>query len=371
MQENQPTAHRLAPLCLPPPPTATAWQGVASQSPQLDIACRDGSVVTLPTPLFWYAPDWYQLEVDLADLLAFASSQRGILVAALRSELGAPQRAPLLFGDASGAEATAAPPRLVPYRPERYGLSVRDFDDAAIIDVRLTLARDPSGRFAFPPAQIQRWESTPADEPLSGGSWVPATSFPPDVVSAKHLASKLTQLRFLAPSAAVFLSLWPYRLSEELPQLLAGKPDGIILRLDRLNLDGLQLARVVRKARQLLDQCGGGRLPLWVVPGDVSADDAVKLIALGASAVAIDSWCERVRESAIQSRVSSAGARLGYAAAESDSPESLLKMIDQQMSGDLERFLGLYLSLDQVAADQRLGSFDSGWAEALGVPLLG
>ena len=43
--------------------------------------------------------------------------------------------------------------RIVPYRPERYGLSDRDFDDARIIDVRLAMNRDESGRFAFSPEQ--------------------------------------------------------------------------------------------------------------------------------------------------------------------------------------------------------------------------
>lgn len=381
---------QLAPLCLPPPPTATAWQGVTTQSPHHEIVRRDGGTVTIPLPLFWYAPDWYQVEVDLADLLAAAISERGILVAALRSELGPPDQQPLLYGaapsDQPGGSAnetlTAAgsnqsapvstPPRIVPYRPERYGLAGQDFDGAAIIDVRLTLTRDPSGRFAFPPAQLERWESTPADEPVGGGAWVPAASFPPDVVSIDHLASKLMQLRALSPSAAVFVSLWPYRLTEELPQLVGAGPDGIILRLDRLSLDGLQLARLVRTARSLLDQTGAKAMPLWIATaGEIVPEDAVKLIALGASAVGIDGWCRQVRDHAVHSRTSSTAARLGYAAAESDSVEALLTMIDNQMGERLERFLGHYLTLSQVDVAQQLGSFDPHWAEALGVSQLG
>ena len=61
---------------------------------------------------------------------------------------------------------------MIPYRPERYGLSDRDFDGAAVVDVRLAMRRDSTGRFAFTHAEeIGRWEATQAGV-AAGGRWL-------------------------------------------------------------------------------------------------------------------------------------------------------------------------------------------------------
>ncbi len=73
----------------------------------------------------------------------------------------------------------------------------------------------------------------------------------------------------------------PYRLEDELPPIIAAKPDGLILRLDEVDLEGLQLAALTRRARQLMKQAGAKQLPLWIVPGAITPDDAAKLIAPG------------------------------------------------------------------------------------------
>ena len=86
--------------------------------------------------------------------------------------------------------------------------------------------RDESGRFAFSPEQLERWEATPESHPLAGGGWVPSASFPPDVPSMQQLSSKLNQLRDLSPGAAVFVSIGSYRLDQELAQVVAANPDG-------------------------------------------------------------------------------------------------------------------------------------------------
>ena len=268
---------------------------------------RTAEIIEFDVPLFWYDPPWHDVSADAADVIATAVAELGVLVSALRRDLSGVDREPGFHAtereeneqddDAGDSEEAFEPlPRIVPYRPERYGLSDRDFDAARIIDVRLLMTRDPSGRFAYSPQQIERWEATPAGEPLAGGGWVPSATFPPDVASMQHLSSKLSQLRALSPTAAVFVSMGPHRLNKELPEIIANKPDGLILRLDELPLDGLQLASVTRHARQLIDQMVGEEFPLWVVPGEITPDDAVKLIACGASAVAIDDWCNPIIE---------------------------------------------------------------------------
>ncbi len=261
---------------------------------------------------------------------------------------------------------TGAFSRIVPYRPERYGLSDLDFDDARIIDVRLTIRRDDSGRFAFSPDQIQRWEATPEGQPLAGGSWVPAATFPPDVASIKHLSSKLDQLRILSPSAAVFVSVGPFRLEEDLPRIVAAKPDGLMVRLDELRLDGLQLALTVRRCCELARESASRDLPVWVVPGPTTPDDAVKLILLGASGIAIDHWCEPLIHEAVNAPPASS---YGYSPPASNATQ-IDTLIDGTLSGPLERFIGLMESLEGRPPSECLAAVDSTWADALDVPEL-
>ena len=377
-------------LCLLPPPTHTPWAGEPPQSTQTTISGKSGATVTTKLPLFWYAPDWYKIPIELAGPLAHAVSRWGVQVAALRREIAKPDLESLLHQPLPSEPAVQrqnGPPdhrqdqpsaenrssflaRIVPYRPERYGLQAEDFDGAAIVDVRLTLARDASGRFAFPPAQVARWEATPADEPLAGGGWVAAAAFPPDVVSIEHLSVKLQQLRTLSPGAAIFVSVNPFRLRQELPGILAAEPDGVILRLDQISLDGLQLAGLTRHARTLMNENAAAEMPLWIVPGAVSADDAVKLIALGASAIAIDSWCNPLRDLLTEQKTSSAAPRPRYPSQTKTNLNELVQLVDQHLDQPISRFIGLYLSLGRSSADARLGSFSAAWTKTLSLPYL-
>ncbi len=365
---------RLAPLCLLPPATDTPWTGIDWAATGSGIARRSGDAERLELPLFWYAPDWFRVPTELAAELAWSVSRLGVMVAALRSEIAAPGTETRLHeGSAAvpggGAGSPGALLRMVPYRPERYGLVARDFDDAGVIDVRLAGSRDGYGRFAYTPAQIQRWEATPDEEPLAGGSWLPAATFPPDVVSLTHLATKLDQLRSLAPTAMVYVSIAPVRLDDELPRIASAKPDGLILRLDQLHVDGLPLASLVRRARKLLDRyAASDTMPMWVVPGAVSPGDVVKLIELGASAVAIDAWCNPVRDHALQIRPPSS---FGYTAPGDSYPKMVDTFVRDQLLDLVESVRGLSLSAKQLPPGERLGSFSGSWSKTLGVRPIG
>ncbi|NND96880.1 MAG: hypothetical protein HKN47_06070 [Pirellulaceae bacterium] len=366
---------RLATLYLLPPPASTSWAGTPGQTIQSTIVRQKRDPLTLDLPLFWYDPRWCELPTSQADDLAVAVSRHNILVSALRSDLSGPDvktdfHAPQSAADSDSkgenaddkAESTTEEPtyfpRIVPYRPERYGLSPKDFDHATIIDVRLMMPRDTSGRFAYSPEQIARWESKNPSDAETDGSWVPAATFPPDVDSFEKLSSKLNQLRQLAPSAAVFTSIGPFRLEQEVPLAVAAKPDGLIVRLDQVALEPLQLAALTRRARQLINDANGKKVPLWIVPGEITADDAVKLVALGADAIGIDAWCNPLLD------VPDTG-RSHYS-----SSVDFDDLADDALTERLERFSGLYLSLQRVPVKERLGSFSATWARTLAVRAL-
>lgn len=365
---------RLADLQFVSPPSDTAWTGPAPEWKHPTIRLRSGGSIDLDMPLFWDDPPWYLLPIDRASALAIAVAQCGIPVSALRSDLAATDGASPLHDPVSSssedddASSGAALPRIVPYRPERYGVEHRDFDGATIIDVRLTMERDGSGRFAYSPAQLQRWEGTAKDHPVAGGSWVPSASFPPDVLSMEHLGTKLDQLRLLAPTAAVFVSIEPWRLSNELPAVIKGNPDGVILRLERVATNGLQLAAITRHARRLINKVGAADLPLWVVPGPIVPDDAAKLITLGATAVAIDTWCESLWEVALGNN-QSAAARLGYTSLLATKSSFLSQVVSDQLGPKMMRVSGLLNSIQKVPAAERLTSLDASWRERLGLGL--
>ncbi len=364
---------RLSQLYFLPPPVTTPWTGVGTLSVATTVNRSEGRALTLPLPLFWYDPRWALLPTELADELAVAVSEHDVLVSALHSDVAGPDIDPALFADRSPVRQDAGGgrddenvaikprptflPRIVPYRPERYGLSPVDFDHATIVDVRLMMTRDVSGRFAYSPEQIARWEATPEDAPLAGGGWVPAATFPPDVESMEHLSSKFDQLRRLAPDAAIFASMGPYRMEDELPGIVGAGPDGLILRLDEVDLEGLQLAALTCRARSLMKQAGGKHLPLWIVPGNITPDDAAKLVALGADGIGIDSWCDSLIEASFGETDA-----YGY----SKRP-NMPAIVAESLPGMIERFTGLYLSLQRVPKKERLGSFSATWANTLKV----
>lgn len=368
---------RLAKLLLASPPADTSWTGPPPEWRHPMIRRCDGRQVEIDLPLFWYDPPWYRLPTDRANAVAVAVARLGIVVSAMRSDV-ASSNDPSSFHDETIGEnephddgSRRALPRIVPYRPERYGLVDRDFDGARIIDVRLTMHRDESGRFAYAASQIERWESTPSGHPASGGSWVPSATFPPDLPSIQHLGTKLDQLRMLSPNAAVFVSIGPWRLEKELVAVAASQPDGVILRLDELASDegdAISLAVLTQHARKLLDRVGSPQTPLWIVPGAISVADAAKLVALGASAVAIDRWCDDLWLGA-NSQDRSAAARLGYSSASSTSSSFLSQLAGEELQPLLSQFTGLLNSLQLMPPDQQLASLDQQWCEQLGLQL--
>jgi len=360
--------HRLGPLQLLPPPTRAASPGGRLRSAETTLRRTDAVEIPIPLPLFWYDPPWIRFQPTVADQLAASVARQDVVVSAIGRDLEVPEEAIRLMAPVHDDNETNSLvgkylPRMTPYRIERYGLSVDDFDGPRVIDVRLTPFRDASGRLAYSQPQMNRWERPEKGVAISGGGYVAVASFPPDVVSLKQLAVKLDQLRSLAPHSAVFVSIGPFRLEEDVSSALVARPDGLIVRLDEVDLDGKQLARQVHRVRRLIDESDGDPVPLWIVPGPVSPDDVAKLVALGASAVAIDHWCVPLIE-----RLENELAALPF---DRHSVIDIESMAAESLWQPLDRVVGL---LSSFPPDQNptalLGTFDPGWADACGAALL-
>ncbi|MCD0462522.1 hypothetical protein [Roseiconus lacunae] len=361
---------RLAGLHLLPPRCSEVWTSTPLRSARQLIRRSDDTSIAIDLPMFWYDPPWIDLPPMIAGRLAASVANMDVIVSALCRDLSeSDEEVGELFlpieEDATSAPATQPNflPRMTPYRVERYGFLSEDFDHSRIIDVRLSPSRDHSGRLAYSPTQMQRWERSDESSPISGGGYVAASTFPADMITVQQAKTKLDQLRRLAPQAAILLSVTPYRLEDELSAALQSNPDGIILCLDRPEFEGLQIAAIVSSTREFLRRKNHAQLPLWVVPGDVSADDVSKLIALGATAVAVDSWCSPLVD-AIQEELRHA-----------HSYEPLLReipsMVSEHLWSDIDRVVGLCSSFEsQSPINEKLGTYHAKWAKASGALML-
>ncbi|QDV42639.1 hypothetical protein Enr13x_24880 [Stieleria neptunia] len=361
---------RLGSLQLLPPLSASVWATSPMHPASQTIARPDGTAVRLELPLFWYEPPWIQLPRDVAGRLAASVANLDVVVSALRRDIASDEEPSELFAEIPVDESTAtdAPrpqflPRMTPYRAERYGFTPADFDETRIIDVRLAATRGDSGRLAYSPDQMSRWEGGPEGLTIGGGGYVATGSFPTDVVSLKQARTKLDQLRLLAPSAAVFVSIDCYRLEEEIAAALVSRPDGLIVRMNQPEIEGLQLASLVTKTRRLMAEHDFADKPLWVVPGEVSARDVAKLIALGASAVAIDAWCRPLVQFLLESMPTSRYDRTAF--------NQIPAVTSQHLWDDIDRVIGLVSTImPHGTTPQRLGTYHSRWAKASGAALL-
>lgn len=364
--------------------------------PDLTIARDQGDEVLLPTPLFLDAAPWHHWSLPVARRLAEKLSQRGVLVSALQRELGDPQSATV---DSKGKRVSKLHDvaavtdraggghwRMLPYRSERYGLQAVDLDLGHVIDLQLSVVRDSSGRFAYSAERLSRLEVTPDGQPLSGGSWVPAMTLPPDLGRLEDLPKKLLQLRQLSPRAAVVVSTGPESLHQTLAPLLAARPDALLIRLDHLHMNGLSLVSLFLKIKDQVRQ--HGPTPLWLTlpqplgpphshavaysdgsegydPASV-ADDAVKMLVLGAAAVAIDHWLQPLYPAIAQVPPPSQYASNSLTVLDQTLEALLADTIDPM----IQRFVSMLASRQPGGPADALATTDPEWAEVTGVRCL-
>lgn len=355
---------RLSKIVFVPPQIGRQWH----YDSQPDSAETTGGI-RHRIPLFYSNPPWHRLCPTAADRLAQAIADRGIAVTALLRDLSGPKRLPS-FHDQPRS-------RIIPYRPERYGLVPADFDAAEVIEFRLTLPRDDDGRFAYSTQQVSRWEAKKPDNfnadkfsvdapPVDHGC-VPAASFPPDVESLEQLSIKIQQLRALSGGAAVVVSMTPYRISEELPIILSQQPDGILLRCTENHFPALAIAKATVQAAAIIDQPS---MPIWIHASGITPTDAVKLMHLGASGVSVDAWCDPIVDYVVETM------KLGqHLPTMSDQirlvTESRIDdVVEHMLMPYLDEFRGYSESIAGLTKSSRFAATDPAWSAALGLNLL-
>ncbi len=308
-----PAAALLDEIGLLPPPLHTPWVGSAATS-----VLADGS----GWPLFWYDPPWHYVPAPVAKQIVSAVDALKIPTAALGRDLGKDRIGDVLLGHT-----------ITPYRPDRYGLQLSDLQSASVVDVRLARARDAMGRYAYSRQQMTRWLDSESEAENSSlvpaPDWVPAPGWPPELPDVHALAGKFAQLRTLQPSVRCAVSVTPYRTQEELPPILSAKPDIVILRMDDSDeMTGVRMAAVIVAILTLI-KAHHRQADLWVVPPhQPSADDCVKMYALGVAAIGIDWWCQPLISQAMQGQ----------------STESFLEAANRLLSERTERIAALVRS---------------------------
>ncbi|QDS95134.1 hypothetical protein FF011L_39210 [Roseimaritima multifibrata] len=287
-----PSVDLLPNVGLLPPPIDQMWTDLLPLQGVRQRAESAGS----PGRFFWYDPPWYYVSPQTAASIVMAVDALRVPVAALGCELGENDLGDLMLGHS-----------LVPYRPDRYGLGIKDLMAANVIDLRFARTRDWQGRYAYSDEQMSRWlgldlagdedanPSVPESQSVSAPGWLP------EFKDTSLLCRKIEQFHCLQPNARCAVSLGPYRLANELPAVLAAKPDIVILRLDDSDeLREERLTSLLLKATEQLSR-QSDNTDLWVVPPDApTPDDCVKMFALGVQAVAIDWWCQPLITQAMQ-----------------------------------------------------------------------
>lgn len=229
----------------------------------------------VPLPFFWYDPPWSRASLDRCLFVAEQVGRYGVTISALQGDLST---------GGAGLESLTWP-RLAPHRCDRAGWSLADAQRATAIELRLGMNRDADGRYLYSAAQMARWhQGQDTSRGAKQQSWVPLL-YPPEWSDLSQMKVKVSQLRVLS-NAAVFVSCDEANLGEILPAARSAGVDAVILRCQ----DDPVLA--LRNAGSLLGASQGERRPhIWLEGGKLEAQDAVKCLALGASAVSIDSMC--------------------------------------------------------------------------------
>lgn len=230
---------------------------------------------TIPLPAFWYDPPWHRAELERCQVVADAVGRLGVTIGALQSELS----------DKEGAGEEITWSRLAPHRCDRAGWSIGDFQNVAVIELRLGMNRDAAGAYAYSPGQVARWNMTGEASGQPPRQRCAPLLFPPEWPDLLGMKSKVAQLRALS-DAAVYVSCDEAVLEEVMTGACAAQADGVILRCEADPVAALERSAAILDASDL-----DWRPQIWLAGGPLTPMQAVKCYALGAAAVSIDSLC--------------------------------------------------------------------------------
>lgn len=253
----------------------TPLHGAISTAPAAQAGA--GAAREIPLPFFWYDPPWALASLDRCRLVADVAGRLGLTISALESDLTSE----------AGGLADIGWPRLAPHRCDRAGWSLSDAQQATVIELRLGMNRDAAGHYRYSAAQMDRWyaEEATGQNSNQDRSWIPLL-FPPEWPDLSHLSSKLTQLRRLG-QAAIYVSCDESDLAVVLPVVSAARGDGVIVRCA-----GDPTATLQQTAAWFRESAERHRPRIWLAGCKLTAEEAVKCIALGAAAIAIDWMCD-------------------------------------------------------------------------------
>lgn len=299
----------------------------------------------VPLPLFWYDPPWHQADLQRRRLLAQIVGEFGVTVNVLHREL---QGDVAEWGDSSW-------PRMATHRSDRLGWTLADAQSARIVELRLGMNRDERGGYSYDAERLAMWIDRDSDHPVEPLAPAPLM-FPPEWQDLSQMGAKVTQLRRLGCDA-VYVSIDAASVASVLPAFAAGFVDGIILRFDKCPLRALLAYRRWADANP-----GQWRPRVWLAGGPLGAEEAVKCFALGASAIAIDTVCNRWLlgdNGPDLSMAERAAINLGV---------NMGQTPEQRLRGDVQRKLGEFCSaiavqvqslgvteLDELSTDHLIG----------------
>jgi hypothetical protein len=235
------------------------------------------AVAEAPLPLFWYDPPWHQADVARRRLIAQFVGEFGVTVNVLHRELQ--------VGNEVWDELNV--PRMATHRCDRLGWTPEDSQSASIVELRLGIKHDEQLGFHYPSQRLALWLDHDADQPVAPLPPEPLL-FPPEWNDLGQMAAKVTQLKRLGCDT-VYVSIDQQHLEATLPAIAAARADGVIVRYNDCPLEALMRYRAWTRD----NPTAAWRPRLWLAGDQLSAIDAVKCFALGASAVSVDAICQR------------------------------------------------------------------------------
>ena len=274
---------------IPPAPKRPAGDGELPDPTDLSSTgeISGASIGSFDSVLYWDDPPWGYVDPQAADRIALAVSNEGIRVSGLAVE----------WSTAAQPSTFLANPRarrMLPYRPEREGLSSDDFSRCEIIDLRLDRAIRADGGYGYDARDLHRWGEIDADELAVSDGVRHGFAFPVELKRVDQLDLKIDQLRRVAPPGTrIFGSVSTHQTLKSLGDVPHAALDGWILRVRRQESE---TGRWVRCIERWMKRLGQNRpaTPLWVSPPAMPPASAVKLLAIGVRAIACDAWCDRI-----------------------------------------------------------------------------
>lgn len=301
----------------------------------------------VPLPFFWYDPPWHRADVERRRMVAQLVGEFGVTVNVLHRELKGE--------DAEWYESDW--PRMATHRSDRLGWTLEDAQSARIVELRLGMNRDERGGYSYPADRLAMWLDRDSDHPVEPLPPAPLM-FPPEWKDLSQIGAKVTQLRRLG-FGAVYVSIDESNVGSVLPEVSAARADGVIIRISDCPLDAMAAYR-----RWAERTSPSWRPRVWLAGGPLSADDAVKCFALGASAISIDALCDRWLLGENGPELTPAErAALNLGVTMGQTPQQRLQGDVQRKLGELCRTISAQLqslgagAIDELSAEHLIGVF--------------